>query len=235
MYFESPSVALGDELVNMLNYSPVSDGGFPTAIGFTVISESTVSWDGSIAVGGFGTTPNSYDYIWNIAQPMVANEEYRLRLEISNYSGSGDVGVSNSAGVGFGARLSGDGFVEIDFISNGERPDIFGYETNSATINVSIKQHIPSSVLAFNRIDVNNIQKFGIVDTVDNLGNSIMMHPDHMLTAQPVKGDYIFFSKNPTTNISSLVGYYAQATFKNNSKVKAELYSIGSEVTESSK
>ena len=36
-------------------------------------------------------------------------------------------------------------------------------------------------------------------------------------------------------NLSGLIGYYAQATFVNTSKGKAELYSVGSEVTASSK
>tara|TARA_A100001201_G_scaffold72186_1_gene65908 strand:+ start:100 stop:477 length:378 start_codon:yes stop_codon:yes gene_type:complete len=51
----------------------------------------------------------------------------------------------------------------------------------------------------------------------------------------PSPNDFIMFAKNTYTNLSGLVGYYAQATFANNSSEKAELYSIGSEITASSK
>ena len=46
---------------------------------------------------------------------------------------------------------------------------------------------------------------------------------------------YIFFSKNNLVEIGSILGYYAQCTFKNNSTEKAELYATSCEVEESSK
>jgi hypothetical protein len=42
------------------------------------------------------------------------------------------------------------------------------------------------------------------------------------------------FSKYDQTN-GDVVGYYAKAKFSNNSKQKAELFSVGSEVTINSK
>ena len=47
--------------------------------------------------------------------------------------------------------------------------------------------------------------------------------------------NYCMFVKNQVINSSSLVGYYANAKFENDSITKAELFSVGSEVTESSK
>ena len=47
--------------------------------------------------------------------------------------------------------------------------------------------------------------------------------------------DFIMFSKDNKVNKNSLVGYYAEIKFENNSNNKAELFSIGSEVTQSSK
>ena len=47
--------------------------------------------------------------------------------------------------------------------------------------------------------------------------------------------NYYFFAKNHTINTSSLVGYYADVKFENNSTEKAELFAVSSEVTESSK
>ena len=51
----------------------------------------------------------------------------------------------------------------------------------------------------------------------------------------PSKSDYILFSKNQAINTSSLLGYYADVKLENNSKNKAELFSLNSEITESSK
>lgn len=51
----------------------------------------------------------------------------------------------------------------------------------------------------------------------------------------PNVGEFIFFSKNKNINTSSLLGYYADVKFENNSTNKIELFSIGSEVSESSK
>ena len=50
----------------------------------------------------------------------------------------------------------------------------------------------------------------------------------------PVKGDFIMFSKFNQTG-GDVNGYYARAKFKNNSSHKAELFSVGSEVTINSK
>ena len=48
--------------------------------------------------------------------------------------------------------------------------------------------------------------------------------------------DFIFFSKDNTVNSSSVLGYYSEVKFKNNSNAeKSELFSVGFEVTESSK
>ena len=43
------------------------------------------------------------------------------------------------------------------------------------------------------------------------------------------------FVKNQVINTSSLLGYYADVKLENNSKRKVEIFSLGSEVTESSK
>tara|TARA_R110002167_G_scaffold103185_1_gene267166 strand:+ start:209 stop:556 length:348 start_codon:yes stop_codon:yes gene_type:complete len=47
--------------------------------------------------------------------------------------------------------------------------------------------------------------------------------------------DFIMFGKDSSINLSGLVGYYAEINIKNNSREKAEMYCIASEVTLSSK
>ena len=51
----------------------------------------------------------------------------------------------------------------------------------------------------------------------------------------PSPNDYIMFGKNKEVNSSSLIGYYASADFVNYSTEKVELFSVGSQVSESSK
>ena len=51
----------------------------------------------------------------------------------------------------------------------------------------------------------------------------------------PHSGEFITFAKNKLVNTSSLVGYYARVKLVNDSNEKAELFSIGSEIFESSK
>ena len=51
----------------------------------------------------------------------------------------------------------------------------------------------------------------------------------------PGPNDFIMFAKDSEVNLSGLVGYYAEVEIKNNSTEKAEMFSIGSEVTPSSK
>jgi len=54
-------------------------------------------------------------------------------------------------------------------------------------------------------------------------------------TDRPGATDFIFFSKDNTANASSLLGYYMDVTLENNSRSKAELFSVGSEFSQSSK
>ena len=46
---------------------------------------------------------------------------------------------------------------------------------------------------------------------------------------------FISFAKDKKVNTSSLLGYYADVKFVNDSTEKAELFSVGSEIAESSK
>jgi len=51
----------------------------------------------------------------------------------------------------------------------------------------------------------------------------------------PLPGDFIMFAKDTSINLSGLVGYYAEVKINNNSKEKAEMFSVASEITPSSK
>ena len=100
-----------------------------------------------------------------------------------------------------------------------------------------------TSVTRFDTGSYNNIIKLGYVFDVDRENNRIKVFwddsdndgdgsPDVPL---PTIDDFILFSKSKPNNTSSLVGYYALANFVNNSNEKIELFSVGSEISLSSK
>ena len=69
----------------------------------------------------------------------------------------------------------------------------------------------------------------------DGVYSSIVLLCDLYATNPVSGGDFIMFGKDKTINTTSLLGYYAEVNFVNNSDKKIELYSVGSEVSESSK
>ena len=54
-------------------------------------------------------------------------------------------------------------------------------------------------------------------------------------TTPPQDGDFLFFSKDNVANLTSILGYYGEAKFKNNSRQKAELFASACGIVESSK
>ena len=77
------------------------------------------------------------------------------------------------------------------------------------------------------------IVKFGQVTDIHS--GSITVVETTPNPPDPTHGAFILFVKNQVINMSNLSGYYADAKFENNSKVKAELYTVNSEITQSSK
>ena len=97
-------------------------------------------------------------------------------------------------------------------------------------------QQTITSLGGFSTVNPNDIVKFGQVTeitsntvTVDETVFGSENIPD------PSYGAFIFFAKNNVVNMSSLLGYFADVKFENNSTDKIELFSVGSEITESSK
>ena len=118
-------------------------------------------------------------------------------------------------------------------------------------INVSLQvgdvvYYSPTGTIAgsgFSTVNsVGSIVKFGVVSAIynDGLGNNIPPHSvlvmfDETTVLAPRITDYIMFSKNKQVNSSSIIGYYAKAHFVNNSTKEIELFSVGSDIFESSK
>ena len=58
---------------------------------------------------------------------------------------------------------------------------------------------------------------------------------DEGIYPRPIQNTYIMFAKDAIINTSSLLGYYADVTFTNYSSQKIELFSVNSDITQSSK
>ena len=84
--------------------------------------------------------------------------------------------------------------------------------------------------------DININQLVGILRKIDNTANNDydLYIDDTGYGAAISPGDFIMFSKYNQSD-GDIKGYYMEVQFVNNSPDKAELFSVGSEVTESSK
>ena len=80
-----------------------------------------------------------------------------------------------------------------------------------------------------------SIKKFGIVNGIDRTANTVSFIFDDAIAVAPASGDYIMFEKDKRVNSSSLIGYYADVNFVNYSTKDIEMFSIGSQITTSSK
>ena len=85
----------------------------------------------------------------------------------------------------------------------------------------------------------NNIIMIGIIiNIVSGITSQIVCDMDDALAAQygpPSSEDFIMFSKDNKVNLSSLLGYYSEVEFRNNSIDEAELFSVATDFVESSK
>mgnify|MGYP003153311067 CR=1 FL=1 len=83
-----------------------------------------------------------------------------------------------------------------------------------------------------------HIRHLGTVTTIDHNSYRVsVMFDETLWQTSPDIGDYIMFGKNKAVNSSSLIGYYADVKFVNydTSTEGIELFSVSSEVSESSK
>ena len=111
----------------------------------------------------------------------------------------------------------------------------------SAPVNTSLQvgdiiYYMAISTVAGSNFSTVSSSGSTLLGIVTNIGpDSIDVIYDELTVATPNVGDYIMFQKNQEVNSSSIIGYYANVKLVNYSTDKIELYSIGSEVTESSK
>ena len=71
--------------------------------------------------------------------------------------------------------------------------------------------------------------------TITDITNLILTIDTVSGSQPPTTADFVFFKKDTRAHVGQLKGYYAEAQFRNNTTAYAELFSVGSEVFESSK
>ena len=86
-------------------------------------------------------------------------------------------------------------------------------------------------------VEIGPIKTITLIDNnLDGIQETVQMIVDmDDNVTEPTTTDFIFFSKDRSVIEASILGYYAKFKFTNNSRQKAELFSIGSDVSESSK
>jgi len=103
--------------------------------------------------------------------------------------------------------------------------------------NLNTSVQIGDTVWYANDIENNsgvlqNVAEVGVV--TDVTGNDIKVDSIHA-GSEEIEGKFLMFSKNKKANLGNLKGYYAETKFVNKSTKKVELFSVGSEITQSSK
>jgi hypothetical protein len=103
--------------------------------------------------------------------------------------------------------------------------------------SVNISAQIGDMIYYISGNNENDVRFLGEITNIDTVGGTtnIMVIYNSAEVSLPPSGAFIFFAKNKQVNTSSLLGYYASVNFVNNSTKKAELFAIGSEISESSK
>ncbi len=98
-------------------------------------------------------------------------------------------------------------------------------------VNPSVETLQDSTEIPFNE---SSIVEVGVITAI-NYATNVITADIANSTPLPTGSSFFLFSKDNRVNMSSLLGYFAEIEFSNNSTVKAELFSVGSEVFESSK
>ena len=234
IYYEQPSQVLEENILdtNLFSSTTIDLTGSGND-GYTIVNDTTVVWYPTT------NTPNGVNFFNNITtENITIGDTYLGTLEVNNYSGTNTLGFSTSGGVSSGLRVhqndvDANGYAKITkyFVATANsKPDFFARDTNSGTIKGSIQKVVPGGSLGFTRLEANQLQKAGVITNISN--NVITVDNSGTI---PLQNNYCMFVKNQIINMNGLSGYYASAKFENNSKIKAELFSVSSEISESSK
>jgi hypothetical protein len=100
--------------------------------------------------------------------------------------------------------------------------------------NINVSAQVGDTGYYTNDINGEAIINIGEITAIDQDTNSVTFDID-LSTPRPTTSSFILFSKNNNPNIGSMVGAYALVKLKNESTSYGEIFSIGTEIFESSK
>ena len=115
--------------------------------------------------------------------------------------------------------------------------------TFPSPINISCKvgdtAYFVNNVSALGGFDVGNtIELIGNINTITESGSNtiinVELEGENANIDNITTSSFIMFSKDNQVEMSCIAGYYAQATFKNDSTQPAELYGASCEIEQSS-
>tara|TARA_Y100001973_G_C5203812_1_gene339851 strand:+ start:558 stop:968 length:411 start_codon:yes stop_codon:yes gene_type:complete len=91
-----------------------------------------------------------------------------------------------------------------------------------------------SEIKYFGKVHDINIQD--VLFQASNLNINFQIYVIHASgVEQPGVGSFIFFTKDSSVNMSSMIGYYGSFKFENNSRTKSELFATTCNIAQSSK
>jgi hypothetical protein len=99
---------------------------------------------------------------------------------------------------------------------------------------IQVSVQIGDTAYFTNNINGIDIKKIGTITSIDYTTNSITCNI-LSTSPRPLTTSFILFSKTSEANTNSLTGYYLYSQLRNNSKDYAEIFSVGTEIFESSK
>ena len=108
-------------------------------------------------------------------------------------------------------------------------------------INVSAQEgdtayYVPTTPSASFNVNSSAVIEIGVILSISpGIPSSMVVFTTLAPALYPNTGDFILFSKDNAVNMTSLLGYYGSAKFKNNSTAKAEMFATSCEINESSK
>tara|TARA_R110000796_G_scaffold1579_8_gene6264 strand:+ start:1239 stop:1622 length:384 start_codon:yes stop_codon:yes gene_type:complete len=80
-----------------------------------------------------------------------------------------------------------------------------------------------------------SVKLIGKCTGINNTTNTVSIDTASSTIPLPNTGDYLFFAKNSNINTPGIMGYYAEVEMINDSTEQSELFTVSSEVNESSK
>ena len=246
IYYETPSKGLGSELLENGDFSDGSDGWVGQgARDFTSIPGKVI----------IGDTSATYSEIRQ-NDILTIGKEYEVRVEIIDNSQA-----ASWSNISINNYLDGSAIYSASYhyISSEEGAHTYRWKANVNDFkmyvsgqpnygqifqidNVSVREVETAATFGFVRLEAENMVKFGTVIDISSNRKTITVDENEVgggvnsaLVQDPRYGAFILFSKNQAVNTSNLLGYYMDVRLHNNSKRKAEIFSLNSEITESSK